>query len=387
MEENQELAERNHEVRCAARAWHRARIVYENALERIHELYPDDRARVGPVFRVLLFLFAVVAAVSAVVLLALFELPTGLLLVLAACGSILATEVQIGSYRRAGSGAEEATALLSAIFVAVAYGYFLSECGVDDSFAWRTSFAVLALASTAAVFRWGVAALGALAAASAFVALSWWSGARIAWILLALVLVALLLRGSTSKHLAPSHRRACDFALVVALLALYVALHLGSYDIALLETELLSGFQREAPGSAMRAFFVMATAVMPALLLFGGIRGRRPILLRSGIVFAVASLVTLRFYVHVAPLWVVLTVSGGIAVALAMLVNRLLSGGPGKERHGFTAEPVFERLSPAMALEVGMAAVLAPAPVEKSDEAPFRGGGGEFGGGGASGSY
>jgi hypothetical protein len=252
---------------------------------------------------------------------------------------------------------------------------------------WRSACFVTGVASTLAAWRWGVPALGTVAAASAFLMLAWWPGARIAWILLGAVLVLPLLRGSVSARLAPSHRQACDTALVTVLLALYVALHLGSFDSGLLEAELWAGFHGVDTVRSMRWFFVFATAAMPVSLLLSGLWSRRPLLLRSGIVFSVASLITLRLYVHVAPLWVVLAISGGIAVALAMLLYRYLRSGPGSERHGFTAEPVAERRSPAAVLEVGLAAGLAPASPEKGDEARFRGGGGEFGGGGASSTY
>lgn len=387
MEEKHELKERHDEVRRAARGWRRAGILDAERLETILELYPDDRTRVGAAFRVLLFVFALVAVLSAVGLLALVEPPTGLLLVLTAGGCIAATEIQVGRYKRSRSGAEEATALLSVLFAAATWGYFVVEGGADDSFTWRSTLFVVALASTGSVFRWGVPALGSLAAASAFSILSFWSGARVAWILLALALAVPLVRGSVSGRLAPSHRRGCDYAAVVVLLALYSALHLGSYDLALLETDLFSGWRREDAPPALRSFFVLATALMPAVLLAAGVHLRRPLLLRSGIVFAVASLVTLRFYVHVAPLWVVLLAAGGAAVALALSVHRYLASGPGKERYGFTAEPLFEGRSPAAVLEAGMSAALAPPAADRGGENVFRGGGGEFGGGGASGSY
>jgi hypothetical protein len=386
VEERQELTERNDEIRRSARGWRRAGILDGKRLDAILELYPDDRTRVGTAFRALLFVFAMVAAVSALMLFFLAEPPTGLVLVLMAGASVVATEIQVGTYRRTRSGAEEATALLSVLFAAATWGYVVSESGAEDSFAWRSTLFVAAIASVGAVFRWGVPPLAALAAASAFTMLSFWSGARVAWILLALVLLAPLLRGSVSGRLAPSHRMGCDFALVVVLSALYSALHLGSYDLALLESDLFSGWRREAGPPALRSLFIVATASMPVLLLAGGIRLRRPMLLRSGIVFAVASLVTLRFYVHVAPLWVVLLAAGGAAVAVALALHKFLASGPGKERYGFTAEPLFERLTPAAVLEAGMSAALAPA-AERGDDDVFRGGGGEFGGGGASGSY
>jgi hypothetical protein len=378
-------ADRARDVRVEARAWCRSGIIDESTYGAILESYPDDRSRVGGAFRALLFLFTAVAVVSLFGALAVAELPMGLLLALTAAGCAAATEIQMGKLRRARSGSEEATALLAVVFAAAVAGWLLDGIGGDSDL--RVVAAVAAVASLLGVSRWGVPLLGALASAFAFLALVWWSGARIGWIVLAVLLVPPLLRGSVSPALAPSQRRACDAALVTALLALYVALHVGSFDARLLETELLFGTTDEAPAWLGRPIFVLATALVPALVLLAGIRWKRPILLRSGLALSVASLVTLRFYVHVAPLWVVLVVSGGVALALAMLVHRYLASGPGKERHGFTAEPVLDRRDAAAALELGMTASLAPAAPAASESPRFRGGGGEFGGGGASGSF
>ncbi len=76
-------------------------------------------------------------------------------------------------------------------------------------------------------------------------------------------------------------------------------------------------------------------------------------------------MVTLRFYVHVAPFWVVLTVSGVASLAVALILRRYLGSGPGGERHGFTAEPLYESMARTHVLEMGMAAALEPGAAEK----------------------
>ncbi len=50
-------ADRNDAIREAARTWKKAGAIDEASLKAIEAAYPDDRVRVGPVFRVLLFLF------------------------------------------------------------------------------------------------------------------------------------------------------------------------------------------------------------------------------------------------------------------------------------------------------------------------------------------
>ncbi len=125
---------------------------------------------------------------------------------------------------------------------------------------------------------------------------------------------------------------------------------------------------------------------MPIVFLAWGVRTRRTLLIDLGLVFAAASLATLRFYVHLAPLWALLTVAGTALVLGALGLNRFLRRGSNGERNGFTAAPLFsgrraETLQTA-AVVAGFAS--APARAREGELAP---GGGRFGGGGASGDF
>jgi hypothetical protein len=385
MRQDVEAADRRHDVRSAARAWFRAGAIGSAALEAILKDYPDDRSRARPAFRVLFFLFTLLAAGSAFAVLAVNDAGMGPLLWLFALASIALTEVQVGELRRSSAGAEEATALLAFGFSVAALAWSLGEAP-DGSFRWRVLCAASAVLASAAAWRWGLSVFGALAAASLFLAMSFWSGARTFWVLAALALLAPLLSASVSARLAPSHRRAADAALVIVLAALYFAVHLGSYDARLLErVEYYGSF--EAADRFGRFRHIAATALLPLLVLAGGILWRRPLLLRMGVILGVASLVTLRFYVQVAPLWVVLSVCGASAVAFGMILNRYLEGGAYGERYGFTAKPLFGGRSHEPAVEAGLAVALTPASATAGKPERFEGAGGEFGGGGASGTY
>src|SRR5262249_13171781 len=65
-----------------------------------------------------------------------------------------------------------------------------------------------------------------------------------------------------------------------------------------------------------------------------GLRSRRTLVLDTGLVLAALSLVTLRFYVHLAPLWILLAVPGWALVLLALGLHRWLRRGPGGGRRG-----------------------------------------------------
>jgi hypothetical protein len=101
------------------------------------------------------------------------------------------------------------------------------------------------------------------------------------------------------------------------------------------------------------------------------------------------SLVTLRHYVHVAPLWVVLTASGALLIALALAVERALRRSPGGEHTGFTADALFsdERRQHILQTVPVVAAFTPAAPAAAAEEKGFAGRGGTFGGGGASGKF
>jgi hypothetical protein len=162
--------------------------------------------------------------------------------------------------------------------------------------------------------------------------------------------------------------------------------HVGSWDHRTIEW--LAEFRDETTSASarLRELSILATALVPVLILAFGIATRRTSFIYPGLLLAVASLVTLRFYVHVAPVWVVLGASGAAALGITLLVRWLLASGRGKERGGFTAEPLFEDPRRRQAAEmVAVVASLAPGARSSSkDQGSLKPGGGGFGGGGAS---
>jgi hypothetical protein len=138
----------------------------------------------------------------------------------------------------------------------------------------------------------------------------------------------------------------------------------------------------------VRTLSAIATGVFPLFVLGWGIRTRRTLLLDAGIVSAALSLVTLRFYVHLAPLWVILSVAGSGVILLALCVHGWLARSPGREAGGFTAEPLFEDKDARQALgAVGALSLTPEARIAPADPGKFSGGGGGFGGAGSSGTF
>jgi uncharacterized membrane protein YgcG len=130
----------------------------------------------------------------------------------------------------------------------------------------------------------------------------------------------------------------------------------------------------------------VATAVVPLAVLVWGARSRRTFLVDTGIVLVALSLVTVRHYIHIAPLWVMLILAGAALVILALTVEQALRRAPAGEIAGFTGDPLFsdERRQHALQVIPVVAAFTSAAPGPTAQEKDFTGGGGKFGGGGAS---
>lgn len=401
-------ADRAAAVRAAARSWRRAGAVDAAALAAIETLFPDDRVRVGPVFRALLFLFTVIAVCGAFGFIAMGILGAhgqeGVLagLALAVGAALLAlTEHQIGVRRRRQGGTEAATSLLGIAFLLSGAAWFLFK---PASFGFHDAMPILCLICAAlagaAARRWGYPLYAAAAAAALLVALARLPAGRALWIAVPLA-AAPLLRLSESSRLPPAHRSSAMAALLVALAGLYAAVHVGSWDAQLIEA--LGGRQAAPPASYPQPSpiqpypahtgwlwwaAVAATALVPVLLLALGIRRRRLPLLLLGAAAAAVSLATLCVYVHLGPAWLVLIAAGALAIAAALALWRFLDAGAGQERAGFTAAPLLTDPRRQQLLEAGAAILtLSPEARAPGGEPGFAGGGGRAGGGGASGEF
>ncbi len=384
-------AERAKEVRDAARAWQRAGFLSEGALAMALALHPDDRHRFGPGFCVLAFVFTSIASWAIVGLsFVLFEpgggMSSAFLLFWAGVLAAL-TEWQRGSWKRADAGAESATAL-AAVFLAI--GSAISIEGFSPhAFVIRFLGAAFATCVIAA-WRWGDR-LFSLGAGLAFFGLLAQTGhGRLLWIVASSLLIPFFLKTARNPRLAPSHRRGAAILGGVAILALYGAIHLWSWDqqaIEHMESAATSNVDAATP-RALRPFSILVTALLPPALLLIGWRRREPLLLYAGLLLVGVSIATIRLYHDVMPLSFALILIGAAFLALALQVRRWLRSGEGGERSGFTADPLFDNTNRTDAIKSVVAmASFTPAAQDPPAQAAFRGEGGGFGGGGATGSF
>jgi hypothetical protein len=386
--------ERGAEIRDAADGWRRAGAIGAPTHEAIRNAYPDRGVTPSAVWRVLtaVMITAVVLCSFGAFALAIRprDVGLGLLLWLFGAACVVATELLEASPRFARRGAAGATAFWGILLFLCGLALLLHEIPkMPSENVLRLFLLTSALMWAAACWRWGSPLFSGLSAASVFVLLAQVPFGRALWIVVGAVLAGVAARHLDDGALAPSHRRAAMVVLLAALAAMYVALNVYSLDQDFLQRLRPMAPQRVIPPAVLFTGAAVATAVLPVAVLAWGWRSRRTVLLDAGIVLLALSLITLRFYVHVAPLWAVLLVSGATLVALALAIERALRRAPGGERAGFTTNALFLDDRGQQVLQVVAAvgtltpAATAPASAEKG----FVPGGGASGGAGASGKF
>jgi hypothetical protein len=386
--------ERVAEVRAAADGWKRAGAIDAPTHAAIGNVYADPCVTPSAVWRALTAVMVTAVVLCTFGALAMAtnpdEVGLSVLLWLFGASCVVATEWLETSPRLARRGAAGAASFWGIVLFLGGLGLFLNHVpairGVE---ALRLFLLTSALTWAGGCWRWGSPLFAGLSAASLFVLLATVTFGRALWVVVGVALVSAAARRLDDGALAPSHRRAATVVLLTAVAAIYVALNVYSLDHGWLEWLRPLAPPRVAASTFVFAGAAVATALLPLAILAWAWRSRRTVLLDAGIVLVALSLVTLRYYVHVAQLWAVLVVSGTTLAALALAVERALRRVPSGERAGFTTDALFsddrgqQVLQAVQVVGTLTPAAAAPAPAEK-DVVP---GGGAFGGAGASGKF
>jgi hypothetical protein len=381
--------ERAAEVDSAARGWRRAGAIDEATHQRIREAFPDPCVTPGAVWRVLTggMVAAIVLCTFAAAALGLWRSSTAMqiLLLLWGAACLVATEVLEASPRSARRGAAGATSVLGVGFFLLGLGLVLVESvrlHGDDAIDLLLVAAVLTCGLAA--WRWGSPLFAGLGGVVLFCSLARLPHGRILWLLTGAALTGLAAWGLDEVRLAPSHRIGATVLTVVGIGAVYAAANVYSLDEASLEHLARLAPGREDLPRGARLAAAAATALLPLAVLAWGLRSRRTFLLDTGIVLLALSLVTVRQYVHLAPLWVVLILAGALLVVLALAVERALRRARSGEIAGFTADPLFsdERRQQVLQI-VPVVTAFTPEARAPAPDPGFAGEGGRFGGGGA----
>lgn len=377
-------AERDSEVRQAAHSWREAGAIDGATLSAIEALYPAVWRRPAALWGVLLFFFVslfVVALLASVAAAHLVEVTAFLL----AAGLAFAADRLRSSASTVGAASGGAAAFWSVVCLLIGMGATMSW----GSRAWTPLLLAGAAAWTVAAWRWGYPAYAVFGSIWFYLLLARFPPGRVLWLVAGSALVAACAPLLDRPSLAPSHRRGAAAVLTVSLAAVYAAVNLYALDHRLVESVSTTRWSSpDAPSGAVRVLAAIATAALPLFVLGWGVRSRRTLLLDAGIVSAALSIATLRFYVHIAPLWTVLSVAGCGLIFVALGIHRWLARSPGRERGGFTAEALFEDKEKQQTFGVLGGLSLTPEARSVSPEpGRFSGGGGGFGGGGSSGTF
>jgi hypothetical protein len=377
-------------VHEAAQGWLRVGAIDEPTDHAIRGAFPDPCITPSAVWR------ALTACVVAAVILCTFEafsiafrrneIGHQVLLFLFAGASLASADLLETSPRFARRGAAGAASFLGVGFLLAGFGLFLVDTlhmRFDDVI--DAILIASFLAWAAGCRRWGSPLFAALSAISLFLFLGRLPYGRVLWALVGAALAGVAARRLDEASWAPSHRRAAAVLVVAGVVAAYAAVNVYSLEAHLLEDLGRIAARRVVASRGLIVLAALATAAVPLAVLAWGARSRRTFLLDTGIVLLALSLVTLRHYVHIAPLWAMLTLSGAALVVLALAVERALRRAPDGDIAGFTADPLFsdERRQNALQIVPVVAAFTSAAPGMAAEEKGFAGGGGKFGGGGA----
>ncbi len=373
-------------VRKAAGDWERAGMIDAATRAAIDSRYPDDRVSRTVVWRVLTFLFVwIIACAGSGIVFASLRPPEngiGILLLMLAAVFAAATEYLQGSCKFDGTGAEAAGSFLAATFALGGAAILLLRHETEARYG--VVLLISALIWAVAWQRWGFSLYALFGAVSLFFGVSHVVGQpRLAWLVLAAGCAFLARRlGKPSGGNA-----GWTFVAAAGIAAAYASVNLWSLDHAVIEHFHVNA---AAPLHFAGARFLaaLATAFFPVALLAAGSLGRRRLLIDAGLASAALSLVTLRAYVDLGPLWLVLAGAGAASIVLALSAERWLDSGAARERRGLTADALFENAASVRALSAA-ATVLALSPDARTAPAAneLQPGGGSYGGAGASGDF
>lgn len=389
-----QAADRAAELLAAARGWRAAGLIDEATLATIAGEHPAAGPQLGQLWRILVFL-CVWVGVSTATALGFISFGVreagGVGLTLLVFGLALGalTEVIVDRCSFRPTGAEAATSLLAAGYLCAGVYLLLDDSGFRGHDALLLTYPWCAAVFGLAAWRWGLRLYAGASVVFTLLFCTQLSAPRILWIGAAALIAAVLSAALARRELAPSHREGVQLARLTALAAIYVAVNYYSVDKRFLE-ELgrLVGGPHTLAGAGSRFLAGLGSALLPPAILLWGLRTRDRSLITLGIVTAALSLATIRFYVHLAPLWVVLAAAGAALTGASLLLERWLRAGHDAERRGYTAAPLADEARRERLLPVAAAIALAPAARAIPDEPPgVAGRGGSFGGGGAGGSF
>jgi uncharacterized membrane protein YgcG len=200
------------------------------------------------------------------------------------------------------------------------------------------------------------------------------------FLLMTLALFVYWLIKKCKKNLRLRHYKPCStFIEILSLIVLYAA---GNYFVvrevsnSMFDLNLKEG--ESIPGAWI---FWVFTVLLPLVYILKGLQKKDVILLRTGLIMVAAIVFTVRYYHHVAPLEIAMSIGGIIMILLAYFVTKYLN----PPKYGFThAEPNDPKLNGLLNLESLIITETSNRATPAEPEKAFEFGGGSAGGAGSS---
>ncbi|HJV36827.1 hypothetical protein [Geomonas sp.] len=384
-----------------ARRWQEAGIITAEQAAAVEERYRSELVRVNPFIRILLAVFTTVGGVALVSLPAViltFE-DTGfalLCLIFAPLFARVADHELIAGRRLYRCGAEEALLLLAVGMLALAVAIPAHDWGHGaERLAWLMAHCIVLAGAILLTVRYGyaVAAFGSMLAVAGipfhFADILHCQMSHLPRFVLLLLLGAAALwaqRRLVGRNSLPrGYVRSLETVRLAAWAGIYLDVNLFAHRI--LWREWLGWTPGESQLLWSDHFCAVFTAIQPIAALAMGIGRRDRALLWFGVISAILSILTLKYYLHFRHVAEGLTAVGLLVAALTFSLLRWLRTGSNRCRGAFTAEPLLEPRLYGLDAEA-LAAIQPLVPESRGPQAKaLHSGGGTFGGGGASGGY
>ncbi|MEY4093998.1 MAG: hypothetical protein RLZZ53_1197 [Acidobacteriota bacterium] len=338
-----------------------------------------DLRRTNLFLRITLFLFAflIINALAGLVVVFLDNMMSATTLQWLAFGaaiaSVLAAQAVVKAYRLYHFGVEEALCAAAVVFLAIAFAQLPGEFSTMLGFAGATVGALVVFVR----FNYTYAAVAATLLAPLVVFDNEQSDTFRRLVAFVLLFAIFFIARQRREDHKPDHP-ADTFGMVQA-----VAWG-GMYVITNLKVSSLLSVP-DGYGAVYWTTYV-AIWIMPIAGLVGAIRDRHRALLNVNIVLAIVTLLSNKPYLGAESKPWDPILFGVFMLAIAIGVRRWLESGPNGSRAGYVAGRILRSESDTLSL-LGSATVLAPgAPAATSDQ-PASFGGGESGGGGATGKF
>jgi hypothetical protein len=364
-------------------------LISKEEADAIGKAYPVKLYRPNLFIRIGLFLLTVVIVFMGLGLFALIthsdsETGFGILTLVFSLLNYAALEFIIYDKAHFRSGMNDALIWLSMGFMVTAVNLLFSSV---PALAQSVLIFILALYF---LLRFGNVLMGALAFVS-FLAIVFYSliplgniaKMTMPFLLMAVsLLVYWLMRKQKHNNRLRHYKACCTVIEIIALIILYAA---GNYFVVReVSNSMFDLYLKEGESIPGGWFFWITTVLLPFIYIFRGIQKKDVILLRTGLLLIAAIVFTIRYYHHVAPLEITLTISGILMILIAYGITKYLT----PPKYGFThAIPNDPQLAGLFQLEslVVTETFHQATPVEPEKHFDF--GGGSSGGGGATGNF